>query len=145
MTNFEKITASPEALVDFLESIPSLEGPWDDDFHRQYCDPCGAANCFTCPHEAERNNPAWWLAQETEGTVAQGNQNKNWSIHILPKDCRSLFVCMDTEIFDRWVKNGVIPLHDDRDSFSSYPLPCFIGYAATTDPKALDILAGISV
>ena len=68
MTNFEKITASPEALAAFLAAIPVADSPWDDAFHKQFCHGCGLENCDHCPHEAERNNPAWWLAQETEAT-----------------------------------------------------------------------------
>lgn len=30
MNNFERITASPEALGAFLASLPVLQGPWDD-------------------------------------------------------------------------------------------------------------------
>ncbi len=67
MTNFERITASPEALAAFLATIHAASGPWDDDFHRQYCDRCGLENCDPCPHEGKRNNPAWWLAQKAEG------------------------------------------------------------------------------
>ena len=37
MTNFEKITQSPEALGEFLASLPVLEGPWDEEFQRNYC------------------------------------------------------------------------------------------------------------
>lgn len=29
MNNFERITASPEALGDFLGALPILSGPWD--------------------------------------------------------------------------------------------------------------------
>ena len=50
-TNFEKITASPEALADFLSSLSVLSGPWDEAFHRRYCNACTAENC---PHNAER-------------------------------------------------------------------------------------------
>ncbi len=67
MSNFEKITASPEALAAFLSALPVTSGPWDDDFHREYCDHCGLEDCDHCSHEAERNNPAWWLAQEAKG------------------------------------------------------------------------------
>lgn len=70
-------------------------------------------------------------------------RNINWAVQVLPENCRSLFVCMDGEIFDRWVKNGVVPSLDDRDRKSSASIPCFIGYAATSDPKVLDILAGV--
>lgn len=63
MNNFERITASPEALGDFLASLPVLQGPWDDAFHRAFCDTCQAEDCDAegCPHQAERNNPTWWL------------------------------------------------------------------------------------
>lgn len=63
MTQFEKITASPEALGAFLASLPVLQGPWDDAFHRTFCDTCRVEDCDAegCPHQAERNNPTWWL------------------------------------------------------------------------------------
>lgn len=60
-TNFERITASPEALAAFLASLPCLDAPWDDAFHRHFCDNCPMEDCDTCPHEAERNSPTWWL------------------------------------------------------------------------------------
>lgn len=47
MNNFERITASPEDLGDFLGALPILSGPWDDDFHRVFCDSCDAENCDT--------------------------------------------------------------------------------------------------
>ena len=62
-TNFDRITASPEALASFLASLPCLDAPWDDDFHRIFCDNCPMEDCpKVCPHEAERNSPAWWLS-----------------------------------------------------------------------------------
>lgn len=65
-TYFDKITASPAVLAEFLACIPALETPWDEVFRRIYCDTCSAENCDAenCPHQAERNNPAWFLAQE---------------------------------------------------------------------------------
>lgn len=60
MTNFEKITASPEALGEFLASLPVSAGPWDDEFHRTFCDGC-TETCDVCQHKAERNSPLWWL------------------------------------------------------------------------------------
>jgi len=65
MSNFEKITASPEALGKFLSSLPIATGPWDESFHRTFCDGC-KQTCNHCPHEDKRNNPAWWLKQATE-------------------------------------------------------------------------------
>lgn len=63
MTNFEKITASPEALGEFLASLPVATGPWDKEFHRAFCDSCERENCDgkRCPHQDKRNNPLWWL------------------------------------------------------------------------------------
>ncbi len=65
-TNFDRVTASPEALAEFLDSLPIMDGPWDDAFQRTFCDACQAEDCDTapCPHEAERNSPAWWLGLE---------------------------------------------------------------------------------
>lgn len=65
-TYFDKITASPEALAEFLASIPALDTPWDGLFQRTYCAACSAENCDaeSCPHQAQRNSPAWFLAQE---------------------------------------------------------------------------------
>ena len=69
MTNFEKSTASPETLGDFLGSLPIAEGPWDERFHREFCDKCPSENCDAenCPHNEERNDPLWWLKLEVEG------------------------------------------------------------------------------
>lgn len=70
MNNFERITASPEALGDFLGALPILSGPWDDDFHRVFCDSCNVENCDAenCAHQAERNSPTWWLKRECDDT-----------------------------------------------------------------------------
>lgn len=63
MTNFEKITASPEALGEFLASLPVATGPWDKEFHRAFCDSCERENCDgkRCPNQDKRYNPLWWL------------------------------------------------------------------------------------
>lgn len=68
MTNFQKVTASPEALATLLGDVLSMNVPWDDAFHRQFCDACPSENCDAenCPHQAERDNPAWWLAQPAD-------------------------------------------------------------------------------
>ena len=64
MTNFEKLTASPETLGAFLASIPAASSPWDDAFHKEFCAGCHQENCEpVCPHQGKRNNPAWWLTQ----------------------------------------------------------------------------------
>ncbi|WP_322172305.1 hypothetical protein [Acutalibacter caecimuris] len=64
-TNFEKITASPEALAAFLSSLPVLSGPWDEAFHHRYCDACSAEECGECENKA-LNNPLWWLSLAAE-------------------------------------------------------------------------------
>ena len=63
MTNFEKITASPEVLGEFLASLPVATGPWDKEFHRMFCDSCERENCDEgcCPNQDKRYNPLWWL------------------------------------------------------------------------------------
>lgn len=64
MTNFEKLTASPDTLGAFLASIPIASGPWDDAFHKEFCAGCHQENCEpVCPHQDKRSNPAWWLKQ----------------------------------------------------------------------------------
>ena len=64
MTEFEKLTASPQALAAFLRGLSVIEAPWDATFQKRYCAECAATDCDACPNEAYRNNPAWWLAQE---------------------------------------------------------------------------------
>ena len=66
MSNYEKITASPEALAEFLASLSVEIGPWDEKFHARFCAGC-AATCDVCPHAEERNNPLWWLTKAAEG------------------------------------------------------------------------------
>lgn len=48
-----------------MDSLNVPTAPWDEEFHRMFCDSCKRENCDgkRCPHDAERNNPAWWLAQ----------------------------------------------------------------------------------
>ena len=48
-TNFDRITASPEALASFLASLPCLDAPWDDDFHRIFRGGGGNSDRQPCP------------------------------------------------------------------------------------------------
>lgn len=65
MSNYEKVTASPEVLGAFLSSLPVATGPWDESFHEEFCNSCKGKNCDgdgkKCPHQDKRNNPTWWL------------------------------------------------------------------------------------
>lgn len=55
-----------------LGAIRKTTWAWDDAFHREFCDKCRAENCDACPHEAERNNPAWWLGLEVQANGEPG-------------------------------------------------------------------------
>lgn len=72
MTNFEKITATPEALAELLAGMEVLEGPWDNAFQRAYCDKCKAKDCAedVCAALALWRNDqarfAWWLGLEAD-------------------------------------------------------------------------------
>ena len=70
VTQFEKITESPETLAAFLAALPVIDGPWDKEFQARFCAGCAATDCDACPHAAERNNPGWWLNLETNGGQA---------------------------------------------------------------------------
>lgn len=63
MTNFEKITASPEVLGEFLASLPVATGPWDKEFHRAFCELL-ECRTQTCPYKG--NRLLWWLSQEAK-------------------------------------------------------------------------------
>lgn len=77
-TNFDRITASPEVLAAFLASLPCLDAPWDDAFHRVFCDNCPTADCpKACPHEEERDSPAWWLGLIYTGTGPVKTESRN--------------------------------------------------------------------
>ena len=59
MTEFERITRSPETLAAFLASLPCIDGPWDVEFQKRFCSGCARTDCDSgepCPHAAERSN-----------------------------------------------------------------------------------------
>ena len=73
MSNFEKVTATPEELGAFLASLPVATGPWDESFHQEFCNSCKWKNCDgkKCPHQDKRGNPTWWLRLgEKQGEAA---------------------------------------------------------------------------
>ena len=51
MTQFEKITESPETLGAFLAALPVIHEPWDTEFQARFCADCLYLGCDTCPHE----------------------------------------------------------------------------------------------
>lgn len=65
-TVFEAITKDKPTLAGFLRSLPVIEAPWDDAFHKRYCAGCGKQDCDVCPNEEFRNNPEWWLSLVAE-------------------------------------------------------------------------------
>ena len=46
VTQFEKITESPETLGAFLAALPVVDGPWDTEFHKRFCAGCAAAEAW---------------------------------------------------------------------------------------------------
>jgi len=110
-TYFEQITTSPEALAEFLASIPTLETPWDTVFQRTYCAACSAENCDAenCPHQAARHNPAWFLAQEVMEQDQQTDSGEFWCEAGI-QDCRTCFVngmCERQDLQERKSKEKV--------------------------------------
>ena len=79
MTEYERITQSPETLATFLASLPCIEGPWDEEFHKRYCSVCVEPECDRCPNEDFRSNPGWWL------TLAAG-QAAGMGTHVIDLD-----------------------------------------------------------
>ena len=77
MTNFERVTQSREALAAFLGTLPVLDGPWHTDFQKRFCADCPAENCEAenCPHNAERDNPGWWLNQKAADCTKTGAES----------------------------------------------------------------------
>lgn len=101
MNHFERITASPETLGAFLASIPVASSPWDDCFSKTFCATCDREDCDAgpCPHQAERNNPTWWLKQEAEGRPQEAaHRSVTWEDGVSPKIVRRHYGYPDTEI-----------------------------------------------
>lgn len=58
MTNFEKVTVSPEALGEFLAALSVATGPWDKDFYKAFCEGCGKSDCGACPPQSHNGGRA---------------------------------------------------------------------------------------
>ena len=84
MTEFEKITASPAVLGAFLGSLPCLEGPWDDAFHREFCDKCKAENG---PVRTESRNP--YLQQAANLRLEAMHQRDRFGRDLLARELES--------------------------------------------------------
>lgn len=57
MNNFEKLVQNPDALAEFLQTLPILDGPWDKEFQKRFCVDCTCEDCDACQHKDKRNNP----------------------------------------------------------------------------------------
>ena len=68
-TVFEAVTKDTPTLAALLGSLPVLEAPWDDEFHKRFCSSCDAENCDAenCPNNASPHSPAWSLALDASG------------------------------------------------------------------------------
>ena len=64
MTNFEKITKSPEALAEFLASLTAVNTPWEKEFERLVCAACERECCDGCSSIRMQKEPLWWLGME---------------------------------------------------------------------------------
>ena len=92
MNNFEEITKNPETLGAFLRGLPVIEAPWDEEFQRKYCAGCGKVSCddgSPCPYEDKRNNPLWWLSQESGGGMSRKEQ-QHGGVKLTAKTARTL-------------------------------------------------------
>lgn len=70
-------------------------------------------------------------------------RNLNWAVLAIPEDCHNIFICMDEKLFDEKTKNGMIPLHDDRNYGGQVSIPYFVGYVPTSNQTDLDKLVEI--
>lgn len=74
MTRFKQIAASPASMANFLSSLPTLKGPWDEAFDKAFCSTCGVQDCNAegCPHQQIRDNVIlWWLRLSSEAADAE--------------------------------------------------------------------------
>lgn len=92
-TNFDRITASPEALAAFLASLPCLDAPWDDAFHRHFCDNCPMEDCpKVCPNEEKETAPrgGWGWRYQSNGSKCKHECRGVPGVHGLEKGLRAI-------------------------------------------------------
>lgn len=75
MTNFEKITRSPEALAEFLRNLVAVNTPWEKEFSRLICASCGKECCDGCSSIQMSKDPLWWLGMQAEEPEAEGDED----------------------------------------------------------------------
>lgn len=75
MTNFEKITRSPEALAEFLRNLVAVNTPWEKEFSRLICAPCERECCDGCSSIQMSKDPLWWLGMQAEEPEAEGDDD----------------------------------------------------------------------
>lgn len=92
----------------------------------------GAKYCYNCGAR---------LDKKVRSTTSE--RNLNWAALAIPEDCRSIFLCMDGDLFDERRKQGMVSLYDDREQSEKTAIPCFLGYMPTADLTHLDTLAGL--
>lgn len=62
-------------------------------------------------------------------------RNLDWMFLTIPEDCKSIYVGMDGELFDEFIRVGLVPLNDPRKAKQfDLNLPVFIGYEPGVDP-----------
>lgn len=106
MDNFQSITASPEALAAFLGSIPAIETPWDEAFHRLCCSSCSAADCDDC-RRSERDNPLWRLGLPA-AKVIEEIQKRACSECPAAEYCKNSPLNFCTEVLYAWAKEEAL-------------------------------------
>lgn len=66
MNNYERYAGTPDRLSDFLASLPTLDGPWNDAFRKKHCNGCKIEDCAECPNgNIEKRNIDEWLIMRT--------------------------------------------------------------------------------
>lgn len=75
-SNYEVLTASPEALGNFLASLPVANSPWDECFSQTSCSSCEREDCDAdgCPHQISGTTPPGSWPRKPEGAGRMDNE-----------------------------------------------------------------------